>query len=150
VSGRAYAPSAAMEVARAPRKGEGETRVFMDAAPKARMKTGAVLEEKRAAGLAPRDIAALKDDTAPSPSYMDETLSKVKNVVELAGGKVVSAERAKESGQPPSIHAEISAERYNAFCEELKKLGNFQSTPPALPETDQEVVRVHIRLISAR
>jgi len=150
VSSRAYAPSEAMEVAQAQRKGEGETRVFMDAPPKAKMKMGAVHQEKGASGLPPTEIAALKDETKPSPSYVDQTLSKVKNVIELAGGKVVSTEHSKESGQPPSLHAEIPAEHYSAFCEELRKLGNLQSTPPALPATDQEIRQVHIRLISPK
>jgi len=150
VSGRAYAPSEAMDAAQAPRKAEGETRVSMHAAPKAKMKMGAVQEEKRGAGLPPKEMAHLKDETKPWLSYVDQTLSKVKNVIELAGGKVVSTQRAKESGQPQSIHAEIPAEHYNSFCEALRNLGNLQSTPPALPETDQQVVQVHIRLVSAK
>lgn len=150
LSGRAYAPSEAMDVAPVLKKAEGETRVLMHACPKAKIKMGAVQEEKRAAGLPSKEMATLKDETKPSPSYVDQTLSKLKTVIDLAGGKLVSTERAKESGQPQSIHAAIPAEHYNSFCEELRKLGNLQSTPPALPETDQEVVQVHIRLISAK
>ena len=150
VSGRAYAPSEAMDAAPAPRKAEGETRVLMDAAPKAKMKMGALQEEKRGAGLQLREMAHLKDETKPALSYVDQTLSKVRNVIELAGGKVVSTQRGAESGHPRSIRAEIPAQHYNAFCEALRKLGQFQSTPPALPETDQEVVQVHIRLVSAK
>ncbi len=150
VSGRAYAPSEAMDAAPTPRKAEGETRVLMHAAPKAKMKMGAVQEERRAEGLPPKEMAFLKDETKPSPSYVDQTLSKVKNVIEFAGGKVRSTERAKDSGQPQFIRAEIPAEHYNAFCEALRKLGKLQSTPPALPETDQEVVQVHIQLVSAK
>jgi hypothetical protein len=148
ISGRAYAPSDVADAAPALKKAEGETGVLMDAAPKAKMKMGALQEEKRGAGLPHREMAALKDETKPSLSYVDETLSKLRNVIELAGGKVVSTQRGAERGQPRSIRAEIPAQHYNAFCEALTKLGRVQSTPPAVPETDQEVVQVHIRLIS--
>ncbi|MGD8757845.1 MAG: zf-HC2 domain-containing protein [Deltaproteobacteria bacterium] len=148
VSDRAYTLSGAADVAPAPRKAEGETRVLMDAAPKAKMKMGALQEENHVPRLRPKEMAALEDETKPPLSYVDQTLSKVKNVVELAGGKVVSTQGAKDSGQPLSIRAEIPAEHYNSFCEALRKLGNLSSAHPSLPETDQEVLQVHVRLVS--
>lgn len=77
----------------------------------------------------------------------DETLSKVKNLVERIDGKVISIEYEKQTEQPQSIHAEIPTKHYNSFCNGLRDIALLQSTPPTISEKDQKVIQIRIRLI---
>ncbi len=78
--------------------------------------------------------------------YLTEALSKVKNQVELAQGKVTNVEMNKDTGMPQYIDAEIPAAGYPAFIGKLAGIGVLQE--PILKEAPQglETVRVRIKL----
>jgi len=135
---RAYAPSKAKGLAPTHGKRAGtideeridvssyaKTRIGGQAVPTAETKTGELMQEERG----------------------DETLSKVKNLVERVDGKVVSIEYENQTEQPQSIHAEIPTEHYNSFCDGLRDIALLQTTPPTISEKDQKVIQIRIRLI---
>ena len=135
---RTYAPSEAKEFAPTPGKRAGtideeridvssyaKTRIGRQEVPTAEIKTRELMQEGRG----------------------DETLSKVKNLVECLDGKVVSIEYEEQTGQPQSIHAEIPAKDYNSFCDGLRDIALLQTTPPTISGEDQEVIQIRIRLI---
>jgi hypothetical protein len=80
---------------------------------------------------------------APSsePSYVNENLAKIKNLIKLSDGKVISVDYDKESGLPQYITAEIPAKNYAAFLEKLAKLGDIQKPLPS------KALRLRIKLV---
>ncbi len=77
-------------------------------------------------------------------------LSKVSEVIRRAGGKVISIEDEAEADQAKSVRAEIPADRYNAFVENLREIAPFHSPPPTVSETGRESVQIRIRFISPK
>jgi len=135
---RAYAPSKAKGLAPTHGKRAGtideeridvssyaKTRIGGQAVPTAETKTRELMQEKRG----------------------DETLSKVKNLVERVNGKVISIEYEEQTEQPQSIHLEIPTKDYNSFCDGLRDIALLQTTPPTISEKDQKVIQIRIRLI---
>ncbi|MFA5339772.1 MAG: hypothetical protein WC317_06485 [Candidatus Omnitrophota bacterium] len=80
-------------------------------------------------------------------TYLAEALSKVKNRVELAQGKVTNVEVNKDTGIPQYVDAEIPAAGYAKFVENLSGIGTLQE--PLLKEAPQgrDIVRVRIKLL---
>ncbi|MDD4879375.1 MAG: hypothetical protein PHR22_02830 [Candidatus Omnitrophica bacterium] len=80
--------------------------------------------------------------------YLTEALSKVRNQVELAQGKVTKTEVNKDTGMPQYVDAEIPAAGYAKFVENLSGIGVLQE--PLLKEAPQgrDIVQVRIKLIS--
>ncbi|OGX28234.1 MAG: hypothetical protein A3F87_04780 [Omnitrophica WOR_2 bacterium RIFCSPLOWO2_12_FULL_51_24] len=76
--------------------------------------------------------------------YSTEILSKVKNQVELAQGKVTNIEADKETGMPQYVDAEIPAADYGKFVEKLASIGVLQE--PILKELREVRNTVRIRL----
>ena len=158
-----YAPDTVMEAIPAPKKKaraieEEETykgtiprtRADRLKAPDAKMKTGVLKEEKQAMALPGRKMTALKDEIGLSSSYLDDILSRVKNLIDRVDGKVISVEYDKHSEQPQSITGDIPAKNYNSFWRKLKELAPLQAPPPAIPEKDQKVIQIRIRFISSK
>ena len=119
-------------------------------APDAKMKTGVLKEEKQAMALPERKMTALKDEIGLSSSYLDDILSRVKNLIDRVNGKVISIEYDKHSEQPQSITGDIPAKNYNSFWRKLKELAPLQAPPPAISEKDQKVIQIRIRFISSK
>jgi len=122
----AYEPSAGMEAAQAPEKPAtiGEEEAFEVPRPEVK---------KQAAGVA-QDVA----------------LSKASELIRRAGGKVISIEHEAETDQAKSVRAEIPADRYNAFVENLREIAPLQSPPPTVFETGRESVQIRIRFTSPK
>lgn len=134
----AYAPSAAKGVAQTSRKRAGtideermdvssyaETGIGRQAVPTAETKSREVEQEKRA----------------------DDTLLKVKGLIERVDGKVMSIEYEKQTEQPQSIRLEIPTKHYNSFCDGLRDIALLQTTPPTISVKNQKVIQIQIRLI---
>jgi len=134
----AYPPSAAKELAPTSRKrGTRIDEEGIDVSSYARTGIG-----KQAVPLAETKTLEPKQEEGG-----DETLSKVKNLVERIDGKVVSIEYEKQTEQPQSIHAEIPTRHYNSFCDGLRDIALLQTTPPTISEKDQKLIHIRIRLI---
>lgn len=76
-------------------------------------------------------------------------LNKVKNLIGLVDGRVLSEEYERQTEQLQSIHAEFTAKQYEMFCEKLTRFATLQKPPPALSDKDRETIRVRIRFKSS-
>ena len=126
------------------------TRADRRETPDAKMKTGVLKEEKQAMALLGRKMTALKDGIDLSSSYLDDILSRVKNLINRVDGEVLSVEYDKHSEQPQSITGDIPAKNYNSFWRKLKELAPLQAPPPAISEKDQKLIQIRIRFISSK
>lgn len=88
-----------------------------------------------------KDIIAL-----PSP-YLTEALSKVKNLIELVEGKVISVKYEKETNLPQYITTQIPAINYSTFLEKLGQFGDLQKPLPSEAAKGKESLRLRIKLI---
>ncbi len=150
---RAYAPSLAMESAPAPKTPITSplgTRAAGQAAQKAEIKRDKFKIKKRAKESSIRPRLGSKDELAQSLSYLNEAFSKVKSLVGLVEGKVISVEYEKQTGRPQSILAAIPAKNYNSFYKSLKQVAALKTPPPAIAEKDQKALRIRIRFISSK
>lgn len=77
-----------------------------------------------------------------------DLLSRMKHIVGLVQGKVLTVDYDRQAEQLKSIHAKIPAKSYKLFCRKLARLATFQSPPPDLTDKDLETIKVHIRFIS--
>ena len=85
---------------------------------------------------------------AGEKDHTNNLLSRMKNIIDLVQGKVLTVEYDRQTEQLKSIFAEIPAKSYESFCEKLTGLAAFQNPPPDLTDKDLETIRVHIRFIS--
>ena len=76
-------------------------------------------------------------------------LNKVKNLIGLVDGRVLSEEYERQTEQLQSIHAEFTAKQYEIFCEKLTRFAALEKPPPALSDKDRETIRVRIRFKSS-
>lgn len=76
-------------------------------------------------------------------------LHKVKNLIKLIDGRVLSEEYESQTGQFESIYAELPAKQYEKFCEKLTRFAAFQSPPPDISDKEKETIKVHIRFKSS-
>lgn len=76
-------------------------------------------------------------------------LYKVKNLIGLVNGRVLSEEYERQTEQLQSIHAEFTVKQYEIFCEKLTRFATLQKPPPALSDKDRETIRVRIRFKSS-
>jgi hypothetical protein len=77
-----------------------------------------------------------------------DLLSRMKHIIGLVQGEVLTVEYDRQAEQLKSIHAKIPAKSYKLFCRKLARLATFQSPPPDLTDKDLETIKVHIRFIS--
>ena len=77
-----------------------------------------------------------------------DLLSRMKHIIGLVQGEVLTVEYESQAEQLKSIHAKIPAKNYKLFCRKLARLATFQSPPPDLTDKDLETIQVHIRFIS--
>jgi len=76
-------------------------------------------------------------------------LQRVKNLIGLVDGRVLSEEYERQTEQLQSIYAEFPAKQYEMFCEQLTRFAALQNPPPALSDKDRETIRVRIRFKSS-
>lgn len=135
--------------------GEGKTdmtsrstrEITGQAVPDAEMKAGEVGEEKRVMELPMRETSTFKEKKGAPFSQFDEALFKVKNLIGLVDGKVVSIEYEEQTGQPRSIRAEIPSKSYDSFSEELGRLALLQAPVPTISDRDEDTIQLRIRFI---
>jgi hypothetical protein len=85
--------------------------------------------------------AGEKDRTA-------DLLPRMKYIIDLVQGKVLTVEYDRYAEQLKSIFAEIPSKNYESFCRELTGLGTFQNPPPGLADKYPEMIQVRIRFIT--
>lgn len=78
-----------------------------------------------------------------------DLLPRMKYIIDLVQGKVLTIEYDRQTERLKSIFAEIPAKNYKSFCRELTGLGTFQNLPPGLSDKDLETIQVRIRFISS-
>lgn len=117
-------------------------------APGAATKAAPALEVKMRRSLAMKETVR---GPQPERDLGDEDfLTELKRVIELVGGKVASIEYEKVSNRPESILAEIPAEKYNTFYNQLQELGDLQAAPKSVTGKGQEILPVRIQLLSSK
>ncbi len=79
---------------------------------------------------------------------IEHLLSRLNEVVERAGGEVVSVEYEKGTHIPQSVCVEIPAEKIDIFQSALQALGELHGSPSGPLEEDEEVLPIRIRLIT--
>jgi hypothetical protein len=77
-----------------------------------------------------------------------DLLPRMKYIIDLVQGKVLTVEYDRQAERLKSIFAEIPSKNYQSFCRELTGLATFQSPPPGLADKDLEMIQVRIRLLS--
>jgi len=82
-----------------------------------------------------------------TPQHSDRMLLKVKNLIELVEGKILSVEYEKEKDLPQSITAEIPAKNYTLLLEKLGEIGKLQKPLPSIARERKESVPVQIKFI---
>jgi hypothetical protein len=79
-----------------------------------------------------------------------EALAQVKNLVENAGGIIVSEDQAFGTGQSQSLLAQIPAPYFSRLVEQLRLMGELREPPPEVPAaTRTEPIRVRIDFIAS-
>lgn len=116
------APGAAMEAAPTPQKKMRRSLALQETAPPARPETD---EE------------------------LDDSLSRLKKLIELLGGEVVSVEYDEQTKRLASIGAKIPAHQIHTFYNKLKELGDLRTPPEAVTGKGNEVLSVSIRLLAS-
>jgi hypothetical protein len=123
--------------------------------PPESLKPGAAMEAAPAPKKKMRRSLALPKAAPPAKPDRDEaqddSLSRLRRLIELVGGEVVSVEYDEESDTPASIGAQIPASQIHTFYNKLKELGDLQTPPETVTgEQEQEVLPVSIRLLHSK
>ena len=148
----AYTPRAAIEGESHPQKEaktNGKEKAWQGA-PNTETHTDELKQEDDGMQILFMPGSALKDKDERPYSHLNEILSSVKHLIALAEGHVTSVAYEKEAKHPQSIYAEIPAEHYHAFSEELARIAPLQASPPTVSDKDQKVIRVRIRFMFSR
>lgn len=102
----------------------------------------------RSAEGAPRSADIIRrDKKALPPPYSEEILFRVKELIELAEGKVTSVEYEKETSRPQFVNVEIPFKNYSALLERLTQLGQLQKPLPTLALEDEQIIQIQIKLL---
>jgi len=96
---------------------------------------------------APSKEEQLEEKNGPQAPPRDRILSEVQDLITFVHGKVIAVEYEKDSPLPVSITAEIPAQQYSYFIQELQQFGKLKAPLPSAPEQQTEPVRLHIQLI---
>ncbi len=156
--GRAYAPAAPVEAAKAPESRTGatgqesaypsKTRISRQADVELHeMKRAEPGEEKQPMALPKKEKLKVEGERVRHSLYAEEILSEVKNLIGHAEGKVISIEYDKQAELPYYLNAEIPAKQYSSLYEALKQLALIRASPAAMPENDRDVIEIRIRFI---
>jgi hypothetical protein len=139
-------PGAAREAERAMVKEEERAKTAgMRAAPEKKTKAFQPMEEAGGVRRAIREDDTLRDEADLSGRQFNETLSRVRNLIEDVDGKVMSTDYDEGPGRLPTIHAEIPVRNYKAFINRLGDLAEPQTPPPTLLDKSDETFEILIR-----
>ena len=79
---------------------------------------------------------------------MNQLLPQLREVIERAGGEVVSVEYDEATHILESVHVEIPAEQIGMFQNDLQSLGELHGTPISSTGEDEEVLPIRIKLLT--
>jgi len=139
----------ARETAPAFEKKEERTRAGMRAAPGENAEALKLSNDKRPVRPAITEDGALKEEAGMAGSRLAGTLSKVRDLISLVEGNVVSVDPDGPADRSQTIHAEIPAANYEKFVVRLRNVAELQSPPPTLSVESGEVIKIRIRLLIA-
>ncbi|MCF8066975.1 MAG: zf-HC2 domain-containing protein [Desulfobacterales bacterium] len=80
--------------------------------------------------------------SAPEPGGI---MIQVKSLIEQINGRIVTVKDNKDSGH--SLNAEIPADKYDNFLNQLKPIADFKTPPPDVSIKDMETIRINIRIV---
>lgn len=92
----------------------------------------------------------LRDETKMPSSSLNQALFRVKDVIELAEGKVISVEYEKQTNLPQFINAEIPAQNYSTLLEKLNQFAELQKPLPSVVTKDKELIQIRIEFLSSK
>jgi hypothetical protein len=117
-------------------------------APGAAMEAAPAPKKKMRRSLAlPHTAPSAKPDRDEA---LDDSLSRLKRLIELVGGEVVSIEYDEQTNAPLSIGAQIPAQQIHTFYNKLKELGDLQTPPETVAGKGHDVLPVLIRLLPSK
>ena len=123
------------------REGAFKPGIAMQAVPLRESDSSTAEKERVHTDFLERKIGAGEKDRAA------DLLPRMKYIIDLVQGKVLTVEYDRHAERLKSIFAEIPAQNYPSFCKELTGLATFQSPPPDLADKDLEMIQVRIRFI---
>jgi len=147
--GKAYAPSESTEAAPARQRDAERSRMARPTAPKAEMKTDTLRRKKQVTGFSEEERPVLEEEPRASFSSLNEPFVKVKELIRLNEGRILSIEYEPHTERPQSIHAEIPARNYKSFCDKLSRLAILHTSPPTISENGQGTIQIRIRFKSS-
>ena len=147
-SGKVYAPSEAVDKKQAQRSEAKRPRMARTAAPKAKMKTDMLKEDKQITGSAIEERSLLEEEPLSSFSCLQDTLAKVKELIRQVDGKILKIEYKPHTDRPQSILSEIPTKNYKYFCDKLNRLAILKNASLTISEKDQSTLQILIRFIS--
>jgi len=91
------------------------------------------------------DKDVLKRNFAYKPeSQVDDLLLKMNQIIRPLNGKILTKEYDKQKDRVTSIHVQMPTKNYASFCKELRRLGTFNTPPPALSDQNLETLELLI------
>lgn len=79
---------------------------------------------------------------------IEDLLPRLREVIERAGGEVVSVEYKEGTKIPQSVYAEIPAEQIGVFQNDLQTLGILHGAPIAPSGEDNDILPIRIRFLT--
>lgn len=82
-----------------------------------------------------------------TPLNLSEILQRLKNIVQLLGGSVLSGSETERFQSLQMVTVSLPARRYEEFVEELERMAPFRTPPPSPPVSAQDLIHIHIRFV---
>lgn len=107
------------------------------------------VDEERETQEAPIDGSdrSYKDRSLPSSDYPATLFPRVKELVTINHGRVLTVEYEGSTQNPRSILVDMPADRIGSFSDGLKALGHFKTPPPTPSDDTGDMIRVRIRFL---
>jgi len=148
-SGDAQPSGESLKVA-SPRQRDAERpRTARHEAPKAEIEKDTLKRERQAMGFPEEEKPVIEGESQTPFSISNELLIKVKELIRLNEGRILSIEYGTHTERPKSIHAKIPAGNYKSFCDKLNRLAILYTLPPSIPENTQGTIQIRIRFKSS-
>ncbi|MFV1950883.1 MAG: zf-HC2 domain-containing protein [Nitrospinota bacterium] len=113
----------------------------------AKMKERGKAEVQRSTGMSVNKMPVYKDTKGLKSSYLNEVLSRVKNLIVLADGEVISVEYEKGTKLPQYITTRIPVVNYNTFLRKLGRVGTYQEPLPSETTEGEGSISLRIKFI---
>jgi hypothetical protein len=147
--GKASAPSEPLKEAPARQRDEERPRMARSTAPKAEMTPDTLKRKKQVTGFAEEERPVIEGEAQTSFSSSNGLFIKVKELIRLNEGRILSIEYEPHTERPKYIHAEIPAKNYKSFCDKLNRLAILYAFPPTLSENTQRTIQIRIHFKSS-